>query len=292
MYHNSETNFDESALLQRAEELETMLQDTSISEQDKQTALLDFLNVLRTERAAKIGVDFSERLMERIHTAFNTHPTTELAVDLLYACLLVQQFHSMNFDHWRADHAIKKCSTALTALEMDGKYSDCFRFCQETADTYAEARFWPEALKYAIRAHQLVKKLLAEDISLLENGEMLDPHDTASLICEYALHTKDGVTEKMTIMLTADLGEDDFREIVDEAQENMEEMVVDEVEYSDEYLAIRYELEEKIDEALDHQRGYYDYCKDYWIAKKLILRTEYGIQWQSPATLNPNTEFH
>lgn len=48
----------------------------------------------------------------------------------------------------------------------------------------------------------------------------------------------------------------------------------------------------KIDDALEHRRGYYDYCKEYWIVKKLILRSDYGIAWESPAVLNPGVDFH
>jgi len=69
-------------------------------------------------------------------------------------------------------------------------------------------------------------------------------------------------------------------------------VVSDPVELTPEYLAIRYELEEKIDDALEHERGYYDYCKEYWMAKRMILRSDYGIRWKSPATLNPTMEFH
>lgn len=291
MYQSGDCGFDEAALRERGESLEQLLQEAHISEQDKQVALMEYLELLNSQRAAKVGVEFSERLMERVYQAFSAHPTSDLAVDLLYNCLLLQQFHAMDFDNWRSHPAIQKCENALVSLESDGKLSDCFRFCQETAATYAEARFWPEALDYAFRAHRYSKQLLKKKVTLLENGEMLDLRDTACLICEYALHTKDGLTAEMEEMLQSDLGAENFAFVLQEANDSVGDVVVDPVEYTPEYLAIRYELEEKIDDALEHQRGYYEYCKDYWMAKRLILRSEFGIHWKSPAALNPNMEF-
>ena len=292
MYNTLESNLDEASLLERAAAVEQLLQDTEISEQDKQSALMEFLELLNRQRAANVGVVFSERLLTRVSNAFHSHPTSDLATDLLYACLMLQQFHAMQFDQWRSDPAIKECTPALSSLEADGKLSDCFRFCQETAQTYAEARFWPEALDYAKRAHEYAKKLLKKNVTLLENGEMLDLRDTACVICDYALHTKDGVDSKLEEMLQKDLGAENYQAALQEAMDNQDDTDIDPVEFSPEYLAIRFELEEKIDDALEHQRGYYDYCKDYWMAKRLILRSDYGIHGKSPATLNPNSEFH
>lgn len=292
MFHTRDPYYDEAGLMARGEALELLLQETEISEQEKQEALMGFLELLNNQRAAKVGVAFTERLLKRVSNAFSVHPTSDLAVDLLYGCLLVQQFHAMNFDPWRADPAIQQCSGALTALAADGRISDCFRFCQETAATYAEARFWPEALDYALRTHTYAKQLLKQKITLLENGEMLDLHDTAASVCEYALHTADGISPQIEAILQPDLGADDYTIIVREAYDTVGDMVIDPVEYTQGYLDIRAELEEKIDDALDHQRGYYDYCLDYWMAKRLILRADYGIQWKSPAALNPNVEFH
>lgn len=33
------------------------------------------------------------------------------------------------------------------------------------------------------------------------------------------------------------------------------------------------------------------YCHQYWAEKKRILRQEYGIDWRSPAEMNPGTMF-
>lgn len=280
-------------LIELGDQIEQYLQSAEHSEQDKQTKLMEYLNQLNTERAFDLGVDFSERMLERVRLAFDAHPTADLAVDQLYNCLLVQQFHSMACDPWRSHPAIESCQNALTMLEAEGKWSDCLRYCQDTANTYAEAHFWPEALSYSLRAHNSVKQLLAQDVKVLENGELLDLADSAYSILTCALNTADGITPEIEQNLQADLGAENYSAVADEVREAKDsEPLVDPVELTPEYLAIRYELEEKIDDALDHERGYYDYCKEYWMAKRLILRNEYNLRWQSPAALNPNEEFH
>jgi|GEM_PF-2057704 len=288
--HDEEKNQELKAL---GDELEILLQSAEHSEQEKQEKMLAYLERLNSERAAEIGVDFSERMLDRVANAMDAHPTADLAVDQLYACLLVQQFHAMSSDLWRAHPAIVRSQNALVMLETDGKWSDCLRYCQQTADTYAEARWWPEAVAYAKRTHECVRQLLAQGVTVLENGELLDLRDSAYTICSYAQNTREGVSAELMQQLLSDLGNEGWNAVAEDLEEAKEDAVLsDPVELTPEYLAIRYELEEKIDEALEHERGYYDYCKEYWMAKRMILRSDYGIRWKSPASLNPTMEFH
>ena len=118
MFNKDESTHQE--LVQRGIELEHLLQSTDHSEQDKQAALMDYLNLLNSERASDLGITFTARMLERITAAFEAHPTADLAVDQLYTCLLLQQFHSMQFDSWRAHPAIEKCQHRL-----QGNPDDC-----------------------------------------------------------------------------------------------------------------------------------------------------------------------
>lgn len=291
MYHTHHT-MDEAALRAKGEAVDAKLQSTELSEQQKQEALAEYLTLLQTERAAGVGIWFSEGLFTRVSAAFHAHPTLDLAVDMLYACLLVQQFYAMDFAPWRAHPAIETSADALKAVTADGRDSDCLRFCQAAAELYAEAKFWPEAFDYAVRMHDAARRLIQKGITRLENGARLDLRDTACAVCLYASQTAEGLSEALSDRLLADLGAEEYAAVMAEAAETVGDTVTDPVERTPEYLAIRYELEEKIDEALEHQRGYYDYCKEYWMVKKLILRSDYGIAWKSPAVLNPGVEFH
>ena len=64
----------------------------------------------------------------------------------------------------------------------------------------------------------------------------------------------------------------------------------DPVEDTPEYQAIKDELEEKIIERIGKNSGM-GYCHLYWSAKRDILKKDYGIEWKSPALLNPRVMF-
>ena len=65
----------------------------------------------------------------------------------------------------------------------------------------------------------------------------------------------------------------------------------DPVEYTEKYLKILPELEEKIENELKGVRRGHGFCFEYWSAKGEILERDYGIDWRSPAVLNPSTRF-
>lgn len=60
---------------------------------------------------------------------------------------------------------------------------------------------------------------------------------------------------------------------------------LDPVELTDEYLAVIDEVERKVDERCETK-----ICHEYWMRKESVLR-EYGIEWRSPASLNPKIMF-
>lgn len=54
------------------------------------------------------------------------------------------------------------------------------------------------------------------------------------------------------------------------------------------------EIEKEVDAkvvALIGEGGYMGYCHAFWSRKKAILREEYGIEWKTPAELNPHITF-
>ena len=67
-------------------------------------------------------------------------------------------------------------------------------------------------------------------------------------------------------------------------------MKTDPVENTLKYRIIKRQLHRKI-VAMIGEGGYMGYCHKYWSAKKLILRRDYGIEWHSPAELNPDAMF-
>ena len=65
----------------------------------------------------------------------------------------------------------------------------------------------------------------------------------------------------------------------------------DPVEQTDEYKAIEKELEAKIEARLNGVERTRGYNRRYWSVKTEILKNDYGIEWKSPAVLNPRTKF-
>lgn len=65
----------------------------------------------------------------------------------------------------------------------------------------------------------------------------------------------------------------------------------DPVEYTRRWEDIYYDVEDKIDERFmnaPRQRGL---CFRIWNAKRELLKEEYGIEWKSPAQMNPRVRF-
>ena len=63
-------------------------------------------------------------------------------------------------------------------------------------------------------------------------------------------------------------------------------------------MIVRQELPESIEReveakivAMIGEGGHLGYCHRYWALKKQILKREYGIDWKSPAELNPGVIF-
>lgn len=64
----------------------------------------------------------------------------------------------------------------------------------------------------------------------------------------------------------------------------------DSIEYTDAYLKIELELERSIRAEIG-EGGYRGFCYQYWWTKKRILRERFGIDWKSPADLDPSINF-
>lgn len=56
------------------------------------------------------------------------------------------------------------------------------------------------------------------------------------------------------------------------------------------FQAIKNELEAKIIAKIGENSGM-GYCYLYWETKRDILKKDYGIEWRSPAELNPRVLF-
>lgn len=65
----------------------------------------------------------------------------------------------------------------------------------------------------------------------------------------------------------------------------------DPVEYTWKWERIYYDMEKRLDERFANAPRQMGFCFLYWSAKMDLLREEYGIEWHSPAQMNPNVIF-
>ena len=68
----------------------------------------------------------------------------------------------------------------------------------------------------------------------------------------------------------------------------------DKVEYSLKYLLVKKKVEKRVKQILMDEYGTTNglgMCHTYWRIKKQILRDDYGIDWCTPAEMNPGILF-
>lgn len=65
----------------------------------------------------------------------------------------------------------------------------------------------------------------------------------------------------------------------------------DPVEYTREWEEIYYDVEEELDRRFANARKGMGFCFMFWSAKKELLAQKYGIDWKSPAAMNPGVMF-
>lgn len=65
----------------------------------------------------------------------------------------------------------------------------------------------------------------------------------------------------------------------------------DPVEYTSRWEEIYYDLEDRLDERFANAPRGRGFARIRWNAKRDILKEEYGIEWRSPALMNPRVKF-
>lgn len=57
------------------------------------------------------------------------------------------------------------------------------------------------------------------------------------------------------------------------------------------YQEVIKDVEKELDELLKDKPRSMGFCHIYWYEKKRILKEKYGIEWKSPALMNPHVRF-
>jgi hypothetical protein len=74
---------------------------------------------------------------------------------------------------------------------------------------------------------------------------------------------------------------------------NDPEFLTDALDEDPKYAEIIKDVERKVEQRLKAQKVEKEigYCHDFWSLKKEILKIEYGLEWKSPAEINPDIYF-
>lgn len=65
----------------------------------------------------------------------------------------------------------------------------------------------------------------------------------------------------------------------------------DPIEDTAPYKAVIKDVEKELDYLLKDKPRCTGFCHIYWHEKKRILKEKYGIEWNSPAVMNPRVRF-
>jgi hypothetical protein len=65
----------------------------------------------------------------------------------------------------------------------------------------------------------------------------------------------------------------------------------DPIEDALKFKEILAQADEAAEEELEDEPHGLGFCHVFWATKKRILKTKYGIDWKSPAEMNPNVDF-
>lgn len=126
---------------------------------------------------------------------------------------------------------------------------------------------------------RLKLKLLDFELMVLRRIEAQTGHDMS--ICE---HVSNELSFYYRNIKYADSG--DFASI--EQRGNLKH---DPIEWSAEYEHIIDDVEKKVGELLSNEPRGMGFCFSYWNTKANVLSEYYGIEWRSPAIMNPGVIF-
>ncbi len=146
-------------------------------------------------------------------------------------------------------------------------------------------------------------------LPLTVEGEFATPAEKAGLLSQMLDQMEETYTPRFCIevreyMLTLDPEDEDNIEMLAKLNDyinpemTMEEycekyrvlLKFDPVERTEEWENVIYRVEEECDKALKNEHHGMGFCFAYWAEKRDVLQ-RYGIEWETPSTMNPGVIF-
>lgn len=139
----------------------------------------------------------------------------------------------------------------------------------------------------AAQAKAFCKKVLS--------NELISPTDTPRLYLSYldyyhrllgSAYYKGELTDRLLNAIDPDYSDEEFLADLEECHQRRH----DPVQRTPQWEEIIYDVERECEARLQGVKRQRGYCHKYWSVKKEIL-AQYGIDWKSPARMNPHIKF-
>ncbi len=231
-----------------------------------------------------VAYSLMNEMMDAAEQTFIEQLTVRSATDLVALAVLYCQFASKEKKPWKSLRALGRIGAATRYLDQ---YMSDRAMLSSTLHTialaYAYANCWKEAAVF-------------EQKSLFEPNEMKDTDEFGDRFyhCVFWYSMADSsAPDELKSLADQVLGKLKAAELFSQACDDADHSIVtDPIENSDDYRAIRYELEREVDLALSKSSdSNKPYCLRYWDEKKRILSDRFNLSWKSPEELNPNIRF-
>lgn len=241
-------------------------------ETEEIVAMLQSGDLISAEKACAYAISgYKNEFMEKL--------TVNSATDYIGMTLLYAQIAAKMKKPWMA---IPTLDSVRGALRFISDFMEDRETVAETyfsaADAYSYAGFLPEAIDLYRRAG-----LIGKDAQLKKEAFF-----QARYLSERFPKEKDETVKSAISVLGKREGEKICQLALDEAASAV---ATDPVENTEEYLAVRYDVEKLVDEVLSRDDSNESFCFRYWNTKKRILSEKFKIDWETPAEMNPNIRF-
>ena len=226
------------------------------------------------------ALDLCNDLLDEMQAKFIEDLTVNTATDYVGIVILYSKISAMMKKPWKAFPKLETARGALRFLKDFMSDSDILgeTYCS-FGEAYAYGSFLPEAVT-----------------CFADAARYFDSEEKSVEALSSAFFYQERFGKKVLDDLSfaeEKFGKDKIRELKKGAKEEVKaQILTDPVESTDDFLKIRFEAEEITDELLSENREEGPFCALYWNTKKSVLKERFGIDWKSPAEMNPNIRFY
>lgn len=220
-------------------------------------------------------------LIDRFQTCFMEDLTVNTATDYVGAVILYSKICSVIKKPWKSFNYLETARGALRFLrDFMTDNNTLAESYYSFAEAYARGTFLPEAVS------------CFTDASRYFDSEEKSSDALSNAFFYQARFGKDVIDD--CSFANEKLGKDEVLRLKEQAyNEANGQILTDPVESSEDFLRVRFDVEKATDEILAEKReGGIPFCLLYWETKKNVLKENFGIDWKSPADMNPNIRFY